>query len=731
MKDRPRLREALPQATILALATVPAWTGASPISSLVAAAAAALAGGVLGHRAASQPLRTWVVPVAAAPATGVVFGLAHLLARLGTGAGGAWPERLLLARDGLLLGGSSLVAAFLLAFLARRVSWLRVLPAACLVLAVAAFLAPHRGGAIHRPRLISDPAWTHGLHPGLLLALGGAAAALLAALGLYRVGRARWPLLQVGLVLALLTLLVVLIPSLPLLHFDVPDPLGLEGHADEDAQIRRARPGPGDQASNSRHGGNDPLGLRRSGGGSTDNNQLPFLDDYSMDRPDFPVGVVVLEDDLEPMGGTFYFRQVAFSAWNGRRLVRSFERGVDSDLFPGFPHSLPLFPQRAPDQQFRSELAGTVALLHDQIYPPVLADGMRIEPMVVADPALFVSAFRSVSQVLVGDVKDLLGRAAGASWWSPRQWQVYTQAPEDPRYQAVARQAVARLSPSWRDDPWAEALAVGAWLENNTRYSVRSKHAGARDPTASYLFGDRIGYCVHLAHAGALMLRSLGLPARVAGGYACAAEDRAGGSALMIRASSAHAWAEIYLDGVGWVPIDPSPENLDPPLPPPDLDLQRLLGELARPPAGVDGRPSTAHIWPDWRQWLHWAFLLAATLWLAGYPIKLWRRLAPLLWTTDRRGRLALRASLDRLAEAGYLRRESESWERFARRAAAVAPALPSLIQRHLAASFGRHRLGRGEGRVLARNVARDLAARGGWRRRLGWLRPWLWTRSR
>ncbi|MDQ7006028.1 MAG: transglutaminase family protein [Acidobacteriota bacterium] len=725
------LREALPLAAVLALAAIPTWIGAAPLSSVATAATAAFAGALVGQSLALRPLRTWVVPAATPPAIGVVFGLAHLVALLGGGMGSTWPERLLLARDALLLGGLSLVGAVLLAFLARRVRWLRVLPAAGLVLAVATYLAPHRGGAIHRPRLISDAAWTHGLHPGLLLALGGAGAAVLAALGLYRVGRARWPLLQAALVVALLTLLVALIPSLPLFHFDTPDPLRLEGHPEDTDVIQREDHG--GRGAKKKKQRPDPLGLGSRGGrkGGAPNNQLvPFRDDYSTDQPDFPVGVAILEDDLEPAWGVFYFRQVAFSSWNGRRLVRSFERGIDTDLFPGFPRSAPLTPRRPPGHRFRSELACTVSLLHDQLYPPVLADGARIEPMVVADPALFVSAFRSVSQVLVGKGEDLLGRTAGSAEWSPRQWQVYTRAPEDPRYLDVARQAVARLSPRWRQDPWAQALAVGSWLETHTRYSLRSHHAGAPDPTASYLFGDRIGYCVHLAHAGALMLRALGLPARVAAGYACPSEDRAGGSALLIRASSAHAWAEIYLDPVGWVPIDPSPESLDPPVPPTDLDLQRLLGELARPPTPTGGEPA-GRIWPGWRQWLRWTGLLAVVIWAAGFPVKLWRRVAPWLVSADHRGRLALRASLDRLAEAGHLRREGESWESFARRTASAAPTLPTLIRRHLAASFGSHTLRPGEGRNLARAVARDIAARAGWRRRLGWLRPWLWTRTR
>ena len=78
-------------------------------------------------------------------------------------------------------------------------------------------------------------------------------------------------------------------------------------------------------------------------------------------------------------------------------------------------------------------------------------------------------------------------------------------------------------------------------------------------------------------------MRALGMPARVGAGYVVEEAARQGGSAILLSGANSHAWPEMYVTGVGWVIVDVSPErSLDPPVQPPDADLQQLLGEMAR-----------------------------------------------------------------------------------------------------------------------------------------------------
>lgn len=82
------------------------------------------------------------------------------------------------------------------------------------------------------------------------------------------------------------------------------------------------------------------------------------------------------------------------------------------------------------------------------------------------------------------------------------------------------------------------------------------------DPIEYFLGENRKGYCVHFASAGVLLLRRLGVPARYVSGYVVPVGQfarSADGYMASVKDESAHAWAEIWLDNVGWVPVEMTP----------------------------------------------------------------------------------------------------------------------------------------------------------------------------
>ena len=82
------------------------------------------------------------------------------------------------------------------------------------------------------------------------------------------------------------------------------------------------------------------------------------------------------------------------------------------------------------------------------------------------------------------------------------------------------------------------------------------------DAVQYFLMNSKKGYCKHFATAGALLLRTLGVPARYASGYIVAPEDfvrTEGGYAASVKDVAAHSWVEIYLDDIGWVPVEMTP----------------------------------------------------------------------------------------------------------------------------------------------------------------------------
>ena len=91
-------------------------------------------------------------------------------------------------------------------------------------------------------------------------------------------------------------------------------------------------------------------------------------------------------------------------------------------------------------------------------------------------------------------------------------------------------------------------------------------HCGDADFLQALLLGGARGYDVHYASAAVLLLRACGVPARYVEGYYLSAADAANvsaGQTVVLTEQNAHAWAEYYLDGVGWVPFEVTPGYMD------------------------------------------------------------------------------------------------------------------------------------------------------------------------
>jgi hypothetical protein len=95
-------------------------------------------------------------------------------------------------------------------------------------------------------------------------------------------------------------------------------------------------------------------------------------------------------------------------------------------------------------------------------------------------------------------------------------------------------------------------------LRTTLGYSLQTDNARNLDPLENFLFQEQRGHCEYFATAGALLARSLGVPSRVAYGWAGGTYYE-GSNLFVFRAREAHAWAEVLLDGHGWVVLDPTP----------------------------------------------------------------------------------------------------------------------------------------------------------------------------
>jgi transglutaminase-like putative cysteine protease len=123
----------------------------------------------------------------------------------------------------------------------------------------------------------------------------------------------------------------------------------------------------------------------------------------------------------------------------------------------------------------------------------------------------------------------------------------------DPRIAALAKRITAN-APTMYD----KAVAVESYLHNNFTYDVNINPPSGQEPVSWFLFdsGNK-GYCVYFASAMAIMLRSVGIPARVISGYSSGKYD-AKLHKWVIDGTDSHTWTQVYFAGYGWINFEPS-----------------------------------------------------------------------------------------------------------------------------------------------------------------------------
>ncbi|MFC3717216.1 DUF3488 and DUF4129 domain-containing transglutaminase family protein [Luteimonas soli] len=122
----------------------------------------------------------------------------------------------------------------------------------------------------------------------------------------------------------------------------------------------------------------------------------------------------------------------------------------------------------------------------------------------------------------------------------------------NPRTLALARQ--------WRREAGDNDAAIVeralAWIRSDFVYTLSTPLPG-RHSVDEFLFDQQAGFCEHFSSAYVVLMRAAGIPARVVTGYA-GGRHNSYGDYWLVRRSDAHAWAEVWLEGRGWVRVDPT-----------------------------------------------------------------------------------------------------------------------------------------------------------------------------
>ncbi len=589
--------------------------------------------------------------------------------------------------------------------LAQRTSYGAVVEIIFVATAFVITLSAHRNGMIHRPFVIGDYALVRGIDPSsILMAFGCGAVLSLAALLMIENNHRRLPYHFTVLGLLCFSLLFyVRLFGLPTPQ--LTDDLGLTGQ-------------------------------EQAGNGSQREN--PFRDsENNADDKEAPVAVVVFRDDYEPLNGSYYFRESAYSQFNGTMLDFTSRSDMDQDLISNFTNSRIESNQLPKAEDQRVPVRTSIGMLISHRTPFGLESPIAYENTANPNNLRFKRTYDAYSFAPEYDFNYLLGRELGREDWSQEVWDEYLELPDDPRYKELAQSLIADLKPEYTDDPFAKTWAVKTYLDENGIYSLKNDHAYETDPAGSFLFGDLTGYCMHFSFAATYMFRSLGIPARVGIGYSVPASNKAGGSSLLIQAVHGHAWPEVYFRDIGWVIVDPAPQQtLVDMTTDPQNNLQQLLGDMLRNDASFDDflqSQQTSSINVQLLLNILYAFVLAALL--TAYTIKFYRIWIPSRGAVEKQYRLSYRAMLDQLAAVGLYREYGESREHFAERVQSIAPSMKQLTDRHLALALGSENGSDFDAdnwaalrTAIAVEINRNTQT---WKRVVAWINPLSWLYSK
>jgi len=261
----------------------------------------------------------------------------------------------------------------------------------------------------------------------------------------------------------------------------------------------------------------------------------------------------------------YYMRTVTYDVYTGHGWDSSEgpNRGVAAGdrIFPGYTPERPLAPDAFGIETVTVEVQGDVGRnMFTPGYPttafaPLLVHepgGLPLLGALQSGVALQEGKGYQITAAISTATEAMLAGAGTA--YPPEIVSTYTSTKGVT--QRTADEARRVVNAAGATDPYHKARALADYLRTDPRFSYRTVAALPSDPNRDlvdfFLFDPlgQVGYCEYFATTMAVMARTVGLPARVAVGYAPGEKLKAG--IYEYRNRNAHAWAEIYFPGYGW-----------------------------------------------------------------------------------------------------------------------------------------------------------------------------------
>ncbi|WP_049721971.1 transglutaminase TgpA family protein [Gilvimarinus polysaccharolyticus] len=259
-----------------------------------------------------------------------------------------------------------------------------------------------------------------------------------------------------------------------------------------------------------------------------------------------------------PSSRQLYWRALVFDAFDGRTWSQSgfqdVQRGRASTQWQSWREALTLGDERLDYQVLLEPTA------KNWLY--VLAAFAEVPADARVSPGLTLYNTRAVNQRKQYSVSSAFNYQLQAEGLSDKEREMNTALP------AEANPVTKRLAQQWR----AEATSAEALLERlldlyhqRFHYTLQPPRLGEHT-VDEFLWQSQAGFCEHFAGSFVFFMRAAGIPARVVVGYQ-GGQINSDEDYLVVRQYDAHAWAEVWLAGKGWVRIDPTaavaPERIE------------------------------------------------------------------------------------------------------------------------------------------------------------------------
>jgi len=300
-----------------------------------------------------------------------------------------------------------------------------------------------------------------------------------------------------------------------------------------------------------------------NGVGSADEEGVSPLDfNLPGGKSSEPMALVRLNNNypLNPESPMIYFRESALSGLDGSKFIRNSK--FNPDIAWNHPQTSYIRNDDNKNILNRVEVVQSIFLLTNHNLSFSLDYPIKITPLEVTNTKKFVSAYKAHSIARSYDSKFIYsfikkdGFKLGDGL-TKEELEHFTMLPENSlEYINFAKKIIQKKNKV------INLFEITKFFNKNAIYTLTPEHDPNLDPVEAFLFGNLKGFCVHFAHANALLFRSLGIPSRVATGYASDFSQSSDGH-ILLRVNDRHAWSEVYFDKLGWVPFDISPEQVD------------------------------------------------------------------------------------------------------------------------------------------------------------------------